>query len=106
MHFLFRTAAAALLSSACFSLVAQKKAESDPPLSPELQHLVEVNSLTLPGTAPWHLKAAYHHYSPENKTIEEGVFEEWWLSPASRKLVVQQDGRERTFVHDQGRTWS
>jgi len=84
-----------LLSSLSTSVVAQD--DKRIPFAQAAQHAVERSQLTLPGSAPFHLKA--HIAEAGNASPEfTADIEEYWLSPTKWRRTIQSADFSQTLI--------
>jgi TonB family protein len=89
-----------LLAAFCCSGFSQAPAPlpSDPAALMELAH--NKNGLAGPGIRPWHVHGTFRSYDEKGKSENEGIYEEWWLSPSRYKRSFSSSSLTQTDIAD------
>ena len=74
------------------------------PLAEVAQHAVEQSSLTLPGSAAFHLKATIVE-TTNPQSDYKGEIEEYWISPEKWRRVVTSPGFSQTVIVNGDKTF-
>lgn len=79
------------------TLVAQEAGDKVVSISHAADHAVQQSKLTLPGSAPFHLKAHIANAGTPRPEYSADV-EEYWVSPEKWRRTVQSAGFSQTFI--------
>jgi TonB family protein len=56
----------------------------------------KTNGLTGPDVQPWHLKGSYIYFDEKGNSTDQGIYEEYWVSPTKYKLTFTSTSASRT----------
>ncbi|HSK44567.1 MAG TPA: hypothetical protein VLA83_11850 [Candidatus Binatia bacterium] len=87
----------ALVSLLAVSAVAQEARDKVVSISQATDHAVQQSKLTLPGAAPFHLKAHITNAGTVTPEYSADV-EEYWISPEKWRRTVQSAGFSQTLI--------
>lgn len=88
---------ASFVLACCVSLPSQTPVATlptDPAATMQVAH--EKNGLVAPDILPWHLHGTYRTYDRKGNVEDEGLYDEWWISPTKYKRSFSSRRFEQT----------
>ena len=85
------------------ALLCGRAAKAETPPDVLYASVIHSTGLNFPGVKPWHIKVSYSIAVKKGQPTEQGVFEEWWVSPHKYKLSYSRPGFKQTdYATDAG----